>query len=205
MYKYSTTCAFLIACFLSLGLFADNYDYDSDFEDSDVECFDFEANRTVYWGVFGGFDQLFINYDRATISYNPKFMGGFCLGVNFLQYFRLEGEFAYRKSLLSFPTHGIKLDVYSGMSNLCLDLPVGKWTPYLGGGIGYAKTLVTVVPTYEYGVYKKTEEAFAWQLFYGLNYKLCEKTDLGMRWTFFSGDRDKVFHESLSLCLNRYF
>lgn len=203
MNKYKTY-VFLIACLLSFGLSADYHDYESDFDESE-DCCNFETKKTVYWGVFGGIDQLFIDYNRATVFYNPKFMGGFCMGVHFRDYFRVEGEFAYRKSLLSYPDYGVKLDVYSAMSNLCLDMPIGKWTPYLGLGLGYAKTLVTVVPTYEEGLFKKTSEAFAWQLFYGVNYRVCEKIDLGMRWTFFSGERDKVFHESLALTLNRYF
>lgn len=204
MYKYSTLCAFLMACLMSFGLSAECYDYEPDFEDSEVECLKCDTN-SVYGGVFGGFDQLSIDYNRATISYNPKFTGGFCLGVKFLSYFRLEGEYAYRKSQLSFPTHGLRLDIYSGMSNLCLEFPIGRWTPYLGGGLGYAKTMVKVTPTYENGFFRNTSQTFAWQLFYGLNYRICEKVDLGMRWTYFSSERDKMFHESLALTLNRYF
>jgi opacity protein-like surface antigen len=65
------------------------------------------------------------------------------------------------------------------MANVWYDLPVEGFTPYIGGGIGYASNEV------EHGlVMNGTGGDFAWQLGAGVNFPLTEKMSLGVGYRY---------------------
>lgn len=193
---------FIFGCLLSFQLSAE---YEEDFCEPAEPVAEF-CRYPVYVGIFGGIDQLLMCGDKASILYHPKFMCGFCIGTQLNQYFRTEGEFAYRKSTVFDYYTSLKLKVYSVMANLCLDIPIGRLKPYLGFGLGSANTTFRLVYTDGgEGIGSWRHQKFAWQGFCGFNYQICNKTDLGLRWNFLSSEKGDVYHESLVLGLNQYF
>ena len=76
------------------------------------------------------------------------------------------------------------------------------WTPYIGGGAGYAKT-TTVYRTPLLG-YKTHKERFAFQFLGGISYRVMYNTDLGVevRWLRCHGNQANA---TVALALKRFF
>ncbi|MBI1212172.1 MAG: outer membrane beta-barrel protein [Alphaproteobacteria bacterium] len=94
---------------------------------------------------------------------------------------------------------------FSVMANVWYDIDLGrKWTPYLGGGIGWARTKVdgAFSPTFTssggagaFTSFSREESGFAWQLGAGLNYEIQDGVRLGVGYRYFRGPdvKNKVF------------
>ncbi len=95
----------------------------------------------------------------------------------------------------------IKTSYYSAMLNLYYDIDTGtKFTPYIGGGIGYArvksKAVVTGdIPGGHLDISSSTHENnFAWQLGFGVSYQVTNNIDLdfGYRYSDYGNAKDSV-------------
>ena len=77
------------------------------------------------------------------------------------------------------------VQTWSLMANAWWDIHnSSNFTPYLGGGVGYA------ISSYDGGaVYDGVDGNFAWQLGAGVDYKISEETQLGLGYRYFdAGD-----------------
>ena len=95
----------------------------------------------------------------------------------------------------------IKTSFYSAMLNLYYDIDTGtKFTPYIGGGIGYArvKSKAAVTGDTPFGAIDMNssthENNFAWQLGFGVSYQVTDNIDidLGYRYSDYGNAKDSV-------------
>lgn len=143
--------------------------------------------------------------------------GGFDFG-----FLRLEGELSYRgagidtiKSVTN--SYGIRnvdgdLGVYAGMANVFVDLHNdSRFTPYLGGGIGFATlslsdtygyVLTGTTADYELLYLQNDDTVFAYQLGGGLDIALSKHFSLDLGYRYFRTDEadfDSIYPISNSL------
>lgn len=128
------------------------------------------------------------------------------LGYDF-GYFRAEGEFGYRKNNIdSLSGFGLTVDasgdatVTSGMANLYYDFAMQdpKWSPYIGGGIGYARVSVNDVEVAGVPVLDDDDSALAGQAMVGLAYAISDSVEIFGGYRFFLTDSLKLRDTSSS-------
>ncbi len=169
-----------------------------------VCCFEPLPCYGPYIGLFGGIDETCLDFDRFTQVYHPFFMGGVCLGYKFPRLFRIEGEFAYRQSELYFRCQIERHNIYSGMFNLYFEAPIGRLTPFVGLGLGSASTNIHVDHRH-FPRFHRSCTNFACQFLFGINFRVCPKTDLGIKEIVFYQDPYSKYNISLAFTLNQYF
>jgi OmpA-OmpF porin, OOP family len=140
------------------------------------------------------------------------FTGGVSLGYKFDCNLRLEGEFSYRRN--SFKTfllddddlkHNLNTHVqtYAAMANLLYDFDTGTaWTPYIGGGVGYAWNKFGASIDQFSG--SMNVNGFAFQGIAGIAYEICEKTSVGLEYRYFQ-TKASIKDHSVVLALRRSF
>ncbi len=177
-----------------------------------------QAASDMYVSVFGGAnfqpDQSQSFYSgESSFALNPD--TGFVLGAtvgtrltNWVKGLRAELEVGYRRNDVggvwttsTNATGGYvdaNMSTFSIMANAWYDIDIGsKVRPYIGGGIGWARTKLEVqlVETFTFSGPNLTtrsssqfeDSGFAWQLGLGINYEVAPDVDLGIGYRYFVG------------------
>jgi opacity protein-like surface antigen len=113
-----------------------------------------------------------------------------------LQAFRLEGEFTYlRNSADKFSAFGVSIGadgdqaIMAGLANVYFDIPTQTpWTPYVGGGLGFANVGLNDVSLMGIPVVDDDDSVFAYQVKAGLGYRFSPATDVTAGYRFFGTD-----------------
>lgn len=158
------------------------------------ECTD----QGFYVGGFAGVDVM--GKKPSHVSADAGFAGGASVGYKFDNHMRVEGEFAYRRNKLS---HHISRNTYSGMGNVYYDFDNSTdWTPYVGAGVGYARTGASA----RIGSTKvsASKGGLAYQGMGGVSYRIADKTHVGVEYRYFRGNKNIADHTA-ALTLKRYF
>jgi len=158
-----------------------------------------------------GFHIVGTGITRATTAFaadpDTGFMIGGAVGLHLDQWakhLRGEIEASYRRNDISgtFFQHGFiaqagnidaNISTFAVMANLWYDVDVGqKWTPYLGGGAGWARTkaegaFLKTFPSAHSNHFSAEESGFAWQLGLGVNYPIADGVTLGVGYRYFRG------------------
>lgn len=166
-----------------------------------------------YVGAFGGANWLqtdTIRHPRLKAEFNTGYLAGVHAGYRFAYPIRVEGEASFRRNTLNhvkaegqkFKPHA-HTQTWAYMANAYYDLNIHpELRPYVGGGIGYARTNAKI--RHEDLTVRGKDDGFAWQGIAGANYALCEKTDLGLEYRYFSSKKHVKDH-SVAVALNQYF
>lgn len=167
-----------------------------------------------YVGAFGGANWMDVrtlhHHPRVKTDFNTGYHAGLQAGYRFALPVRVEGEVSYRRNTLNhlkvdhekFKPH-MNTQTWAYMANAYYDLNLHpELRPYVGAGVGYARTSAHV--RHEDVSFKGKDDGFAYQGIAGVNYALCEKTDLGLEYRYFAG-RKNVNDHSLGLAIKRYF
>ena len=169
------------------------------------------AAGNFYVTAFGGAnwlnDEAFVAFTTPSTTFafagdaDTGFIVGGAVGMSLNQMFaglRGEVEVAYRQqdvdgAWLSATTGGttsgaLNYDqsTFSIMANLWYDFAVGGVRPYVGGGIGWARTEVdgNFGPTLPFDL---DDSGFAWQLGAGVNFDISPNMMLGVGYRYFDG------------------
>lgn len=163
-------------------------------------------------------------FSFGTTAYNLDSDTGFVLGGTvgvhldrWLHGLRAEVEASYRRndvngnwSVETFSTvQGGVIDAnnstFAVMANVWYDIDIGrKWTPYIGGGAGWARrdvdgAFITTFTNFNLSTYghafSVSESGFAWQLGAGINYEIQDGVRLGVGYRYFRGPeiRNDIF------------
>ena len=137
----------------------------------------------------------------------PGFTGAGALGYKFENGIRVEGEAAYRThNMKSFHSsygsaHGRgHLNTMSYSGNVLYDFDNdSRFTPYVGAGVGYTRASkgnrdIEI---------KNRKGTTSYQGIAGVNYAICDKTQLGLEYRYFKAD--KLKDHSVGLSLTRFF
>lgn len=160
-------------------------------------------SQGIYAGGFGGLDLQSLD-KHSGIKTDIGFSGGLFSGYKFCNNIRIEGELSYKEikwkcnvfvgnedRIYRVKDHA-RFQTISLMANALYDFDLHpRWTPYLGGGIGYAH----LFSNKNYSNNKVALQAIA-----GISYSICPKTDLGLEYRFFRagvGTDDNSFVISL--------
>jgi opacity protein-like surface antigen len=89
---------------------------------------------------------------------------------------------------------------FSVLANVWLDIPVGSgFTPYVGGGLGWADTEAEGTFTCNAGIcigttapFNVSDDGFAWQLGAGVNFQVSPNMQLGVGYRYFRGPEPTV-------------
>jgi hypothetical protein len=124
---------------------------------------------------------------------------------------RVEAEVAYRYNRYShIKVDGEKLKLkghvhtISYMANFIGDIDLGMpVTPFVGFGLGYADSQARIrVPGF--GTVKGHEDHFAYQFIGGVNYALCEKTEISLDYRYLKSIKH-CYNNSVCLGIKRFF
>lgn len=162
-------------------------------------------SNNYYFGIGAGFN--YVRYKHHDIDYHtkPGFIALIDAGLSLCYGFRFEGEFAYRFNkirnlqfqdldLLQVKDKG-KIQQYSLLFNLIYDFNYFNYvTPFIGAGAGYAIQKVSLsVEDFDF-IHDK--RGFAWQVFGGMNFCLCPKIIMNIRYHYFRGSRDNMWNQA---------
>ena len=141
----------------------------------------------------------------STLVFSPDSNSGYVVGGavgwdldQYMNGLRVEAEFAYRHNQVDghwtsnsgvTPGWSGSLDfdhtTFSVMANVWYDFAIGGLSPYVGGGIGWARTNA------DGGYFGATTQAFdlddsgfAWQLGAGVNFNIAPKTTMGIGYRY---------------------
>jgi len=87
-------------------------------------------------------------------------------------------------------------ETFAVLANIWWDIPVGGFSPYIGGGIGWADTSIDGAYTCTGGgacpvpavvPFDFSDDGFAWQLGAGINFQISPNVKLGVGYRFFQG------------------
>lgn len=140
---------------------------------------------------------------RIENSFEPGFGGYAALGRSFGE-FRIEGELGYSRDTQDSytavipPTGHIPADVEEettrAMINGYWEFGSGAWSPFIGAGVGFARTELLFVaprapaPTQQPArLIDDSDEGFAYQLMGGVEVALNDRTALAVRYRWFDG------------------
>lgn len=169
----------------------------------------------IYVGAVGGVN--FLNSDKIEgkkFKFHPGFMGAASVGYNYNQ-FNGEVEVGYRwnrlKNIVDYSvSKGFKVhsDTISVMGNVIYDIDLGYMvTPYVGAGIGYARTQEHVShKDYSDFSISKNHNKFAYQGIAGVRTRICQDTDLGIEYRYFGMTNTYVKNEqNVGISLRHFF
>lgn len=196
-----------------------------------LQAYENTSNEGVYINFIGGAN--FLSFDKETqknASVLPElkldetktgYLVGGAVGYKFSQVpVRVEGEYTYRNNnifsgkitddLGEKVKYNVKTVSHTFMGNAYYDIETGtRFTPYVGLGAGVSRAdLRTNVHSKEIsadaGVNGKT--SFAMQAKAGVNYALCEKTEVGVEYSYLHNFKAKnMRNQGVSLNVRRYF
>jgi opacity protein-like surface antigen len=149
------------------------------------------TDKGFYVGGFAGIGFLDFNG-------NTGFTGGLAGGYKFKFNLRVEGEFAYRYHRI----YGFNVSTYSYMANAVYDLPqIFEFTPYVGYGLGYGRSTVTV---HSHGISVSSHaDEFVMQGIFGLSRKVWNDVHLGLEYRIFGTEND-VYDHSVVFSVKRF-
>lgn len=156
-------------------------------------------NEGFYLGGFGGvsfFDEVSLESPIPTMTgaTDTGFGFGGAMGYGLDNGLRFEGEVAYRQADIGEMTIGgvpipadFTTDSLSVMANVWYDLPVdlGRFQPYVGGGIGLADTELTQNGP---SVVTFADRVFAYQLGAGTSVDLGDGLEAFVQYRYFGAD-----------------
>ncbi len=130
----------------------------------------------------------------GTLHFDTGWGLGGSAGYGFDNGFRLEGEVTYRDNSISglsgnpsSPNVSGNASTWAFMANGYYDIPTGgRWTPYIGGGIGFALDHLTVDASPSPGtVVDSTSTQFAYQGIAGIGYQITDSLNLALEYRYF--------------------
>ena len=197
-----------------------------------------DAAGKFYVSVTGGANwvddnNFFVNPVAATtLTWDTQADTGYLVAAtvgmnlgNYMNGLRAEVEAAWRHNNVSgdwssnysfttpfaFGTIDYDHETFSVLANVWYDIPLGGgFTPYLGGGIGWADTRFD--GTYTCigggncigGPFKFSEDGFAWQLGAGVNYAIAPNIQLGVGYRFFQGPEPTALPDQFLANISRH-
>ncbi len=145
-------------------------------------------------------------------QFDDGFVVGAAVGRRFGSHLRREFEFAYRYnqgdqwSATPFfaqrnPQNWLGgVNCYSGMANLIYDLgdrDSKKWTPYVGGGVGFAFVDASLnIPNVQFQL---DDSAFAYQGFGGILFHTGKRSSLFSEYRFFGTDQINLWSGGIAI------
>ena len=170
------------------------------------------ANEGVYFGLQGGV--TFLNdstikeagFVPVDLAYGTGFVINGALGYDFGM-FRLEGEVGYRDNDLDKFSHSFSsesvdgnLDAWSFMCNGFWDIEnQTPFTPYLVGGIGFAKVSLDILDGPHNGASKDNDTVFAYQLGVGVGYDINNSWTLDLAYRYFATEDAELIDDCSGL------
>jgi opacity protein-like surface antigen len=180
------------------------------------------ASSDIYVSVFGGgnwqVDDKFHAATAPTVSadtltFNPNsetgFIVGGAVGYSFTQWvpgLRAEAEVAYRENHVkgnwvsnigtptAFSSGTLDYDhsTFSVLANAWYDFQIADVHPYLGGGIGWARTrlngdFIDITAPLSKPLVRAHDDGFAWQLGGGIKFDISPSMQLGVGYRYFKG------------------
>lgn len=165
-----------------------------------------------YGSLFGGGNWLQmseISGDYSAKAFEPGYQLGLTFGYQMASPFRVEAEFSYRQNSLRHieylqTTHYCHLNArtWAYMGNMFVDLDCGVAKPYLGVGLGYARTDGT--DNIEDAAIALKDYGLAWQALAGIAIPFTENLDLDIGYRCFMAKRHYRDH-SLNVGLRQAF
>ncbi|NGX41785.1 MAG: hypothetical protein K940chlam7_00059 [Chlamydiae bacterium] len=181
------------------------------------------ARQEWYMGAFGGANFQDIDNTKKkgkslSVDMDTGYYVGGYIGYSFPYCpWRIEGEVGYRRNEFKNAKVEDKEKKLSGdlvswtyMANLIYDLDLSccgscfrYFTPYIGGGLGYACSKSSKVKLKQVKA-KTRDEGWIYQGIAGLSYDLCYNADISLEYRFMSGEEDVRDH-GVGLSLKQYF
>ncbi|WP_068471410.1 outer membrane protein [Candidatus Protochlamydia phocaeensis] len=178
-----------------------------------------------YVGAFGGANWLnFHHFHGVKPKMKVGYTGALSAGYKFSSGVRVEGEIAYRRNELK--TRSEEFSTYDSLHHVKVKGHTHSWaymanvlydfdqvsdclygiTPYVGVGVGYAKIHAQIKARdgYNHVRFNGHSDGFAYQAIAGADYRLTEKTSIGVKYTFFEG-RKKAQDHSVGVALTQAF
>lgn len=188
-----------------------------------------QAASDMYVSVLGGANFVqeqsrnFSSTESFSIDPDTGFVIGGVIGTrltNWAKGLRVEMEAGYRRNDMggawttdTGSTGGFldgNLSTFSIMANLWYDIDIGhKIVPYIGGGVGWARTHAEVArvetfddsgTTYDFrNSVERDNNGFAWQLGLGFNYEVAQDVQVGLGYRYFVGPKfgDSYYDQGL--------
>jgi opacity protein-like surface antigen len=180
------------------------------------------AASDLYVSVFGGANFLTddsqvldFGFYSTTETFRSDTDTGFVLGGaigtnldNWVNGLKVEMEVSYRRNDVGGTWTNdnasdagfidANLSTFAIMANAWYEIGIGsKVRPYVGGGVGWARTqadIAFVATTGSSGSDQEENAGFAWQLGLGMNYEVAPDVDVGIGYRYFVGPRFDEFH-----------
>jgi opacity protein-like surface antigen len=161
---------------------------------------------------------------RSEVEFDPGVHLGAAIGYDFGR-FRFEGEFGYRsnefKEMKDIELNGLPLgnldadgdlDAFLFMVNGFYDFDTGtKFTPYLGGGIGFASLEINDISIAGIINGDEDDSVFAYQLAGGVGYEITEQIVVDLSYRFVAtadpdfGTIESEYHSHTLMAGIRFF
>jgi opacity protein-like surface antigen len=188
-----------------------------------------------YVGATGGanFLQNSKKHHGHKNRYDTGYLVGGFVGYRWCEGFRVEGEVSYRSAHLksihvrsesgsdvvavsssSEDRHGHgnrNNSTWAYMANLYYDIDTcSAFTPYVGGGIGYANVRRShhhheVFGSESSSHHSNRRSGFAWQVIAGVGYEVLPCVDLALEYRFFKNNENRVYNQSVGLVAKYHF
>lgn len=188
-------------------------------------CLFNNAHADFYIGVLGGVNLMDVEkIDDFKLDMKTGYTVGGALGYRSspCSPMRVEAEVAYRCNGLdtgkydfsqfdSSASVSASVDTLTCMANGYYDIKTGcRLTPYIGGGIGYARRSIKANASVEGETplsvtARLHRDDFAYQGIAGVSYALCADVDVGVEYRYFNTLDSKANEHFIGLAIKRYF
>jgi len=172
------------------------------------------AHDGFYLGGAGGANWMNYKHD---LEFKVGYFAALSVGYRFCDRFRLEGEVGFRRNRLKDLDFGddivfrsnAHLSTTSWMGHLFYEYPLHFCgfciKPFIGGGIGYARSEFHVKSFGEHVIDdRSTEKGFAWDVISGIAYPIWCNIDIDLEYRYFRTRFESENH-SLAAGLRYYF
>lgn len=132
-------------------------------------------------------------YDDLVVKTSGKtgYRVGGAIGFMFNPYLAVEGDLSYSSAdpnkidgFLGPATVTGSSSVITAMANVLVGVPIGRWRPYVGGGIGIAYFTASNVEAKPYGPLDGSDTGLALQGIAGIDFALNDRVSFGGRYSY---------------------